>query len=268
MTAMEHTPRRHVAAPAMQQTFCAHALMLLASARPGMAKISEKQLWGAEKGLKKWEAMIGAMTPEEREEPDLLASSQTRCAPAHLLPVPRILQIVNSSLPLTGIQAAQLRYTTVARRGERSWSCMRHSYSCDLCSGPAGAVHTACLPGQPAGVEPARHSHPTAPMAERPVNCVCRRARVARESEQDETAVAEMVATFSGMREQMRGLLGRLPGTWTPAYGLNHFESLQADTPALPSLPTVGGGFIFEFSYGHLRCALGDQMEQSQALQH
>ena len=43
-----------------------------------MNKISEKQLWGAEKGFKKWEAMIGAMTEEEREDPDLLASSQTR----------------------------------------------------------------------------------------------------------------------------------------------------------------------------------------------
>lgn len=43
-----------------------------------MAKVSEKQLWGAEKSLKKWEKLIDAMTDEEREDPDLLASSPTR----------------------------------------------------------------------------------------------------------------------------------------------------------------------------------------------
>ena len=47
----------------------------------GMNKVSEKQLWGAEKGIKKWELMIGAMTEEEREDPDLLASSTTRWMP-------------------------------------------------------------------------------------------------------------------------------------------------------------------------------------------
>ena len=45
----------------------------------GMNRISEKQLWGAEKQFKTWEAMINAMETEEREDPDLLASSSTRC---------------------------------------------------------------------------------------------------------------------------------------------------------------------------------------------
>ena len=31
-----------------------------------MAKLSEKQLWGAEKGMKAWEAMVSAMSEEER----------------------------------------------------------------------------------------------------------------------------------------------------------------------------------------------------------
>ena len=44
-----------------------------------MSRVSEKQLWGAEKQFKTWEAMINAMEVEEREEPDLLASSSTRC---------------------------------------------------------------------------------------------------------------------------------------------------------------------------------------------
>lgn len=39
-----------------------------------------------------------------------------------------------------------------------------------------------------------------------------RRARVARESGEEEGTVSEMVATFAAMRENMRGLMGRMPG--------------------------------------------------------
>ena len=31
-----------------------------------MAKLSEKQLWGAEKGMRAWETMVNAMSEEER----------------------------------------------------------------------------------------------------------------------------------------------------------------------------------------------------------
>ena len=34
--------------------------------RAGMAKLSEKQLWGAEKGMRAWETMVNAMSEEER----------------------------------------------------------------------------------------------------------------------------------------------------------------------------------------------------------
>ncbi|KAJ0088840.1 hypothetical protein Patl1_32544 [Pistacia atlantica] len=45
---------------------------------PGMAKVTPAQVREAEKSLKMMEAMIGAMTPEERENPELLAESPTR----------------------------------------------------------------------------------------------------------------------------------------------------------------------------------------------
>ena len=38
----------------------------LLAAAAGMAKMSEKQLWGAEKGMKAWEIMVQAMSEEER----------------------------------------------------------------------------------------------------------------------------------------------------------------------------------------------------------
>ncbi|KAL5740035.1 hypothetical protein ACOSQ2_029215 [Xanthoceras sorbifolium] len=45
---------------------------------PGMGKITPAQVREAEKSLKIMEAMIEAMTPEEREKPELLAESPTR----------------------------------------------------------------------------------------------------------------------------------------------------------------------------------------------
>lgn len=44
----------------------------------GMSAISEKQLGEAEKKFKKYEAMIKSMTKEERQNPDLLATSSSR----------------------------------------------------------------------------------------------------------------------------------------------------------------------------------------------
>ncbi|KAK9807143.1 hypothetical protein WJX73_010683 [Symbiochloris irregularis] len=108
---------------------------------PGMARVSEKQLWGAEKQFKKWEAMIGAMTDEEREDPDLLASSNTR------------------------------------------------------------------------------------------------RERVARESGEEETTVSEMVATFAAMRDNMRGMMGRMPGMG----GMSNEQMLSATVAgAGPQRPANG----------------------------
>ncbi|XP_068659238.1 signal recognition particle subunit SRP54, chloroplastic [Aristolochia californica] len=45
---------------------------------PGMNKVTPAQIREAEKNLKIMEAMIEAMTPEEREKPELLAESPTR----------------------------------------------------------------------------------------------------------------------------------------------------------------------------------------------
>ncbi|ERN16580.1 hypothetical protein AMTRI_Chr11g96610 [Amborella trichopoda] len=45
---------------------------------PGMAKVTPAQIREAEKSLKIMEAMINAMTPEEREKPELLAESPAR----------------------------------------------------------------------------------------------------------------------------------------------------------------------------------------------
>uniref|UniRef100_A0A803L2V7 signal-recognition-particle GTPase n=1 Tax=Chenopodium quinoa TaxID=63459 RepID=A0A803L2V7_CHEQI len=45
---------------------------------PGMSKVTPAQIREAEKSLKIMEAMIEAMTPEEREKPELLAESPTR----------------------------------------------------------------------------------------------------------------------------------------------------------------------------------------------
>ncbi|MEY2976310.1 MAG: Signal recognition particle protein [Cyanobacteriota bacterium] len=45
---------------------------------PGMGKISSEQLEQGETELKKIEAMIGSMTPQERQEPELLAKSPSR----------------------------------------------------------------------------------------------------------------------------------------------------------------------------------------------
>ncbi len=45
---------------------------------PGMPKISDQQLREAEVKLKQTEAMINSMTPQERREPELLASSPSR----------------------------------------------------------------------------------------------------------------------------------------------------------------------------------------------
>ncbi|WCJ34293.1 Signal recognition particle protein [Euphorbia peplus] len=45
---------------------------------PGMGKVSPAQIREAEKSLKMMEGMIEAMTPEEREKPELLAESPTR----------------------------------------------------------------------------------------------------------------------------------------------------------------------------------------------
>jgi signal recognition particle subunit SRP54 len=45
---------------------------------PGMNKITEKQLQAVEKKYKRYEAMIGSMTKQERELPELLAKSQSR----------------------------------------------------------------------------------------------------------------------------------------------------------------------------------------------
>ncbi|CAM8968255.1 unnamed protein product [Rhodiola kirilowii] len=45
---------------------------------PGMAKVTPAQVRDAEKSLKIMEGMIEAMTPEEREKPELLAESPTR----------------------------------------------------------------------------------------------------------------------------------------------------------------------------------------------
>ena len=44
----------------------------------GMSAISEKQLGEAEKKFVKYEAMIKSMTKEERQNPDLLATSSSR----------------------------------------------------------------------------------------------------------------------------------------------------------------------------------------------
>lgn len=45
---------------------------------PGMGKLSDDQLRQGEIGLKRTEAMINSMTPEERRNPDLLAGSPSR----------------------------------------------------------------------------------------------------------------------------------------------------------------------------------------------
>lgn len=45
---------------------------------PGFNKISERQLYEAEKKFKMYEAMIAAMQEEERSEPDLLSKSAAR----------------------------------------------------------------------------------------------------------------------------------------------------------------------------------------------
>ncbi|KAJ1381163.1 Signal recognition particle, SRP54 subunit, GTPase domain [Sesbania bispinosa] len=45
---------------------------------PGMAKVTPAQIREAEKNLKNMEVMIEAMTPEEREKPELLAESPVR----------------------------------------------------------------------------------------------------------------------------------------------------------------------------------------------
>ncbi|XP_057438122.1 signal recognition particle subunit SRP54, chloroplastic [Lotus japonicus] len=45
---------------------------------PGMSKVTPAQIREAEKNLKNMEAMIEAMTPEEREKPELLAESPVR----------------------------------------------------------------------------------------------------------------------------------------------------------------------------------------------
>ncbi|XP_073013937.1 signal recognition particle subunit SRP54, chloroplastic [Typha latifolia] len=45
---------------------------------PGMAKVTPAQIREAEKSLKVMESMINAMTPEEREKPELLAESPAR----------------------------------------------------------------------------------------------------------------------------------------------------------------------------------------------
>ena len=45
---------------------------------PGMPKISDQQLQEAEVKLKQTEAMIDSMTPDERRNPELLASSPSR----------------------------------------------------------------------------------------------------------------------------------------------------------------------------------------------
>ena len=45
---------------------------------PGMNKISEKQLAAVEKKYKRYESMIGSMTKQERQLPELLAKSQSR----------------------------------------------------------------------------------------------------------------------------------------------------------------------------------------------
>lgn len=45
---------------------------------PGMSAVSEKQLYEAEKRMKSFEAMIGSMTTEEREAPELLLKSPSR----------------------------------------------------------------------------------------------------------------------------------------------------------------------------------------------
>ncbi|GLT40661.1 hypothetical protein SLA2020_147760 [Shorea laevis] len=45
---------------------------------PGMGKVTPSQIREAEKSLKEMEAMIEAMTPEEREKPELLAESPER----------------------------------------------------------------------------------------------------------------------------------------------------------------------------------------------
>jgi signal recognition particle subunit SRP54 len=45
---------------------------------PGMNKLSDDQLRQGETQLKRCEAMINSMTPQERRDPDLLASSPSR----------------------------------------------------------------------------------------------------------------------------------------------------------------------------------------------
>lgn len=46
--------------------------------RSGMGKITEKQLAAAEKQFLKFESMINSMTPQERQNPDVLATSPSR----------------------------------------------------------------------------------------------------------------------------------------------------------------------------------------------
>ena len=48
------------------------------SCHAGMNKISDQQMAAAEKQAKVWEAMINSMTPEEREQPELIASTPSR----------------------------------------------------------------------------------------------------------------------------------------------------------------------------------------------
>jgi len=45
---------------------------------PGMSKITDKQMMAAERRFSEYEAMIRVMTDEEREDPDLIASSPSR----------------------------------------------------------------------------------------------------------------------------------------------------------------------------------------------
>ena len=44
---------------------------------------------------------------------------------------------------------------------------------------------------------------------------LCRRGRVARDAEEEEKQVSEMVAAFAAMRDRMQGMFGKLPGECT-----------------------------------------------------
>lgn len=45
---------------------------------PGVPQISDKQLYAVEKQFKIYDSLIKSMTPQERENPDLLAKSPSR----------------------------------------------------------------------------------------------------------------------------------------------------------------------------------------------